>query len=255
MFVIESGDKIQGDAAAAAVVDYHISGLTGTTLKHLADGQLPSSIGDLYTASTTDVAKTIVLVNTDTVERAINLYHTPFGGTARRIIPKDTLLGAGFTLRLEGNMMQVLDTNGGLVTTIDASNVVSVEGDSMTGDLNMQDNLITRAKINDYSIKAYAHGTISANTTIDLEQGNIHTATIGANLTLTFANAITAGDASTFLLELTNGGAFTLTFPASVDWAGGTAPTLTAAGVDILAFYTRDAGSTWHGVVSSTDSK
>ena len=127
MFVIENGDKIQGDASAATVVDYHISGLQGTTLKNLADGQLSATIGDLYTSSGTDVAKTIVLVNTDSSARTVNLYHTPSGGTARRIIPKDTSLGAGCSLRLEGNMMQVLNTEGAVLTTVGA-----ISGDLVT---------------------------------------------------------------------------------------------------------------------------
>jgi hypothetical protein len=33
-------------------------------------------------------------------------------------------------------------------------------------------------------------------------------------------------------------------WPAAVDFPGGTAPTLTAAGVDLLVFVTRDAGTT-----------
>lgn len=121
--------------------------------------------------------------------------------------------------------------------------------------INMGDNLLTRPLVKDYAMEVYAHGSITTATTIDLENGNVHTATIGGNLTLTFSNPIASGDATSFVLELTNGGAYTLTFPAAVDWEGGTAPTLTAAGVDILVFYTRDGGTTWHGIVSSLDSK
>jgi len=47
----------------------------------------------------------------------------------------------------------------------------------------------------------------------------------------------------------------TVTWWAGVKWAGGTAPTLTAAGVDILGFYTRDGGATWRGTMMSKDSK
>lgn len=289
MFVIENGDKIQGDASAATVVDYHISGLLGTTLKNLADGQLAATIGDLYTSTGTDVAKTIVLVNTDSSARTVNLYHTPSGGTARRIIPKDTSLGAGYSLRLEGNMMQVLNTDGAIISaspagplsdlsdvtitsiasgevlkwngsawvnnTLNEAGILGLAGDTMTGELNLADNLLTRPLVKDYAMEVYAHGSITTATTIDLENGNVHTATIGGNLTLTFSNPIASGDATSFVLELTNGGAYTLTFPAAVDWEAGTAPTLTAAGVDILVFYTRDGGTTWHGIASSLDSK
>ena len=137
---------------------------------------------------------------------------------------------------------------GGIVGTSDTQTLTNKT-------INMGDNLLTRPLVKDYAMEVYAHGSISTATTIDLENGNVHTATIGGNLTLTFSNPIASGDATSFVLELTNGGAYTLTFPASVDWEGGTAPTLTAAGIDILVFYTRDGGTIWHGIVSSLDSK
>ena len=118
MFVLENGDKIQGDASAATVVDYHISGLTGSTLKNLADGQLAATIGDLYTSAATDLAKTIVLTNTDSVARTINLYHTPSGGTARRILPKDMSLAAGGTILFDGENVSILSASGGLVSSV-----------------------------------------------------------------------------------------------------------------------------------------
>ena len=41
-----------------------------------------------------------------------------------------------------------------------------------------------------------------------------------------------------------------MNWPASVDWAAATAPTLTAAGVDVLVFYTIDGGTRWYGFLS-----
>lgn len=117
MFVLENGDKLQGDASAATVVDYHISGITGgTTLKNLADGQLAATIGDLYTSASTDAATTITLVNTDSVARTVNLYHTPSGGTARRVIPKDLSLGAGYSVVIDGGDIKIIGTDGSLQT-------------------------------------------------------------------------------------------------------------------------------------------
>lgn len=48
---------------------------------------------------------------------------------------------------------------------------------------------------------------------------------------------------------VTNGGQGTLTWGTMVEWAGGSAPTLTAAGEDWLRFYTLDDGATWIGHV------
>jgi hypothetical protein len=55
------------------------------------------------------------------------------------------------------------------------------------------------------------------------------------------------------VLELTDGGSETLTWPASVEWPGGTQPTLTVGGVDLLTFYTRDGGTTWRGALAMRD--
>lgn len=112
MIALDSGDKIQGDASVAAVVDYSLHGLDGSTIKQLADGQLASSIGDLYTADSSDAVATIVMVNTDASARTVNLYVTPSGGTARRLIPKDLSLGAGHSLHTDGKNTTVLDTSG-----------------------------------------------------------------------------------------------------------------------------------------------
>lgn len=72
--------------------------MCAVTIKSLANGQLPSTIGDLYTApaSTQAIVETITLVNTHTSAVTCNLYVLESGGTARRFIPKDMSLGAGY---------------------------------------------------------------------------------------------------------------------------------------------------------------
>jgi len=69
-------------------------------IKNIAEGQLPSSTGDLYTvsASTKTIIKSITLVNTNTIIETINLYLLKSGSSARRIIPKDMQLGVGYSL-------------------------------------------------------------------------------------------------------------------------------------------------------------
>jgi len=98
-------------------------------------------------------------------------------------------------------------------------------------------------------------GSGSGSRTIDLTSGNYVSATASGACTWTFSSALTSPNATGFVLELTNGGIGTQTWPASVDWPGGTAPTLTASGVDVLVFITDDGGTTWRGVASMLDSK
>lgn len=90
---------------------------------------------------------------------------------------------------------------------------------------------------------------------ISLTTGNYFTKTISSTTAFTVSNVPASGTTASFILELTNGGAFTVNWWAGVKWAGGTAPTLTAAGVDILGFYTHDGGTTWRGLVLAKDSK
>lgn len=89
---------------------------------------------------------------------------------------------------------------------------------------------------------------------IDCSAGNFFTKTASGALTWTFTN-VPATRAFTVILELTNGGTGTQTWPAAVKWPGGTAPTLTASGVDLLGFVTDDSGTTWRGVQLMKDSK
>jgi len=48
---------------------------------------------------------------------------------------------------------------------------------------------------------------------------------------------------------LTNGASQTVNWPSSVDWAGGSAPTLTTSGVDWLVFWTVNGGTLWNGAL------
>jgi hypothetical protein len=90
---------------------------------------------------------------------------------------------------------------------------------------------------------------------IDLATGNFFTKTITAATTFTLSNIPASGQAASFILDLTNAGAYTITWFSGVKWAGGTAPTLTASGVDIVGFYSHDGGTTWRGLVLAKDSK
>ena len=132
-------------------------------------------------------------------------------------------------------------------------------GDSMTGELNNQDNLVTRPKFKDYSLQAVVKTSVSATTTLDLTEGNFFTVLAGGSTTYVFANppvSSTNGPAAGgFVLELQNGGAATVTWPSTVDWPGGTAPTLTASGFDVIVCITDDGGTNWRCVQSMKDSK
>ena len=131
----------------------------------------------------------------------------------------------------------------------------TLTGVTLAGEAACADNLVTRATLKDYAIEGSAVGNTGAAETLDLSVANFFSATQDEACTFTFTNPPASGDFGAFVLELTNGGAFTVTWPASVDWPGGTAPTLTASGVDQLVFTTRDGGTTYFGFVAGLDIK
>jgi hypothetical protein len=118
--------------------------------------------------------------------------------------------------------------------------------ETRSASINMADNILQRPELKDYSETKVAMGAND----VDLSAGNVFTKTISGATTLTFSNPPASGKAGAFTLILTNGGSATVTWPTSVDWAAATAPTLTAAGVDVLTFTTIDGGTIWYGIAS-----
>lgn len=96
--------------------------------------------------------------------------------------------------------------------------------------------------------------TISASN-IDLATANYFSKTISGTTTFTVSNTPTTGTAASFILDLTNGGSATVNWWSGVKWAGGTAPTLTASGRDVLGFFTYDGGTAWTGLLLGLDVK
>ena len=125
-------------------------------------------------------------------------------------------------------------------------------GDSFNG----QDNTLSNVNLKDYGEVTNAIGSTGGGTQdIDLTLGNVVSATVDTSAnTFTFSNPTVTGSGCAFTLVLTNGGSQTVTWPASVDWPAATAPELTAAGVDLLTFFTVNGGTTWHGMAASTGS-
>lgn len=90
---------------------------------------------------------------------------------------------------------------------------------------------------------------------IDLSAGDCFTKTITADTTFTVTNTPSSGKMSSFILELTNAGAFIITWWAGLKWSYGVQPQLTTTGRDILAFYTHDGGTTWNALLLAKDIK
>ena len=153
---------------------------------------------------------------------------------------------------------------GGTVDGVDiqtlnttASAALPKAGGTMTGNIVGGDTTVSAVNLKDFGIVTNAIGSIGGGSqAIDLTAGNSVSGTVDTSTTtFTFTNPTASDELCVFSLVLTNGGSQTVNFPASVDWEGGTAPTLTTSGVDILVFATVDGGTIWHGQTYSVDSK
>jgi hypothetical protein len=72
-----------------------------------------------------------------------------------------------------------------------------------------------------------------------------------SNATYVFSNPPASGIAYGFTLKITPSGTVTVTWPASVYWAGGTAPDAPASGAtNVYSFYTQDGGTTYFGFLA-----
>ena len=90
------------------------------------------------------------------------------------------------------------------------------------------------------------------NAVFDLEKANNFTLTHDGNFTASFTNPPDDPGAVGFTLQLaqpTPAAGNTITWPASVAWASGTAPTLSTGdgAVDVFTFFTTDGGVTYYG--------
>ena len=122
--------------------------------------------------------------------------------------------------------------------------------DPGTGALSVTAFNATEINANFFSEKVQA----AANSTVDVGLGSYITYTATGANTWSFSTAgINSGYAMSWTLELTNGGLGLQTF-TGVKWPGGVAPTLTAAGVDILVFTKLSTGVV-RGYLAGADSK
>ena len=82
--------------------------------------------------------------------------------------------------------------------------------------------------------------------TVNVALANYFISTPAGTSTWIFTGVPVSRDSS-FVLQLANGGSYTITWPSSVKWPANTAPTLSTNGVDVLIFSTVNTGTTWRG--------
>ena len=133
-----------------------------------------------------------------------------------------------------------------------ADTKLAKSGGTLTGDVTFGGNQAISPKIKAYT-EAQSSSSITGATNVDLSVDNVKIYTLTGNVTFTFTNVPTTGQLAQVTLFLTqgSGGSKTITWPGSIKWAGGTAPTISTveAKTDIVSFVSPNGGTNWYGFV------
>ncbi len=267
----EAQATIKGRAAAAgtgAVTD-----LTATQVRTIIDtNTTPSTqaIGDSATVGTADTlargdhkhampafaSPTVVLGSSAAAGSAATLIRSDatiaaFDATSptTQAIGDSAVVGtAAFAARRDhkhampsaANLMTAIQTVDGTGSGLDAD---LLDGSDSTAFLKLVAGGASVENIGAIESNVNTNATTGATETLDTSLYAVHDMTMDQNCTFTFSNPAPSGKNTTFMLILR--GAFTPTFPASVDWPDAAAPTYSTPTTYI--FTTVDAGTTWLG--------
>lgn len=273
--ILKSG-KI-GIHTASPMVEFHVQGEASIT------GDL--TVGTVLKHSTSD---SMLFTNPDLT---LNYGETGEGVTNNRgstsgiVVDRGPLLPTSIRWN-EGTKRWELSTDGVVYETIVASTVLATV--ALTGDYNdlldkptggqgawsetptgvFYEGNVAIGKLPDTNYALDVNGAarissiyetnsdLGSGEILDLKAGNFFTKTVTGDCYFSTVNAPSdAGIVTSFILTITNGGDHTVGWWRGIKWPSGKNPTLTAQGVDVLAFYTYDGGYTWIGMVVAYDVK
>ena len=232
--------------------------LSGSTIQFYGSGwgyTFPASNGSANQVLTTDGATPATLS-----------WATPSSGITTGVANTFTALqtfSAGITSTTlyasAGVTFNSTSAHTGLATF---SGGLTASGATFSGNVNLQDNVLSRVEFLDYFERYVDLGdfTSKGNTIpIDLSTGQVFRVrlTVTGASGLTVSNVPDNGNANAVgftLLFVGDGTARVMTWNiggTAVTWAGGTAPTYTSTNnkTDVFSFLTRDGGTTWFGFV------
>ena len=261
-FLTTNGTTVQWSAAVpgtGTVTSVDVSG--GTT-------GLTTSGGPIIGAGTITLAGTLNVANggtgATTAQGATTNLLPSQGGHAGEVLSTDgagvlswiptggvATLDVGTSSVINGSSGNVLYNNAGTLGEISTSGTGSIVLDTNAS--------LTTPTVTKPTLVALREQetslVIAANSiTINCDTATVFYISLNSNITtITFSNVPVAGKAFSVTLSIeADGTPRTITWPASVKWPGGIAPTLTstAGQTDTFVLYTYDAGTKWFAFVA-----
>jgi len=224
---------VDGCTATTAELNY----LDITTLGTSEDSKALTQASSVVTVGATDGNQVLNIASHDLVDGGLKLAGTLVTSSATEINKLDGLSAS--TTELDYNDVTTLGT-------VQTSKTVTADS---SGIVNHVDYVIQRPEIKDYSETKVALSA-AASVTCDISTGNVFTLTADQDTTFVFSNPSPTGKSCAFTLIWTQDASDrSITWPTTVDWAGGSAPDVTSgsAKIDIYTFFTLDAGTIWYG--------
>lgn len=216
---------------------------------YLIANQTVTLSGDIAGSGATAITTTLATVNANVgtfqgltvnakglVTAAVNQSYAPLASPTFTGAPSLPTGTTGVT-QTAGNSSTALAT-----TAFVATSFLPLSGGTLTG------GLVVQAPVD---LKVQTVTQSGANLAINRSLGENCTLSVTASITaVTVSNWPASGVTGKVRLVIVNGGAYTITgWPTGTKWPGGTAPTITASGTDIILLMTDNGGTTIYGSV------
>jgi len=246
-FLRVNGTAIEGRSASEVLSDIGASAVAGSssivTTGALNSGSITSGFGTINTGSSNITTTGVGTFGSLDISGNVDVDGTM---EADAITLNGTALGSLYL----GISSKAADSN--LLDGVDGANYLrSNTSDTFTGTLTLTGSMNASGIVFAESIQEDYDALSGTSPAPDADNAGYFSLSTSGNTTFSFGS-VTSGRAVGFLLSVTAGGSHTLTWPNTVDWAGGTAPDAPASGAsNLYAFVTRDGGSNWIGVLSA----
>lgn len=231
---------VDGTVISAAGLNTNFSTIANHALDRLSGGNLAGNV-------TADVGITFDGVDVG-VQACVTCTPTHAKLTLSDTTATSLTVAGGLTI---GTGVVALVNTAGKIPAISSTFFASLSGTNLTG-VALLGSANTFTARNDFLTytETFTSPAISTNVlTLDLTTATHFYVTLNANVTtLTLSNPPAAGRAGAFTLAfIADGTARTVTWPASVKWPSGTAPTLTGTNtkIDVIQCVTYTQGTQW----------